>query len=329
MNLKIQPLIKQGIISSTIPNEPDDVFICCCSPEERCKGAILKFYNYKAKHVFLIRYNGCNDKKKKNIKEMKELLKSVGEIIEITIDEQNPIPVLMDLINKIDNACLNPDRKKITLDVSTMIKWHILLFLKYLDLKNLLKNVRILYTEPLDYETNLFNPLSFGIKKIFPIPLFSGEHDFSNESMLIIMLGYEGNRALALLEKKDPNKCLLLVAKPPYHDEWEGRTEDMNKPVINLVGKSNIRYIDSRNPTIVANQLNEILSDPSVSSFNHYISPLGTKPQTIGLYLYLATNPQNTILIYGSPLRHNELFYSHGIGDTWLLPTGRNDDNSL
>ena len=32
------------------------------------------------------------------------------------------------------------------------------------------------------------------------------------------------------------------------------------------------------------------------------------------------TNPQNTILIYGAPLRHNELFYSHGIGRSWALP---------
>ncbi len=321
MNLKIQPLTKQDIVSSTVTDEPDNVFICCCSPEERCKGAILKFRNYKANNVFLIRYNGCNEKKKQNYAEMKNLLKRVGEIEEIVINEQNPIPVLMDLMTKIESACPKSGRKKITLDISTMIKWHILLFLKYLELKDLLKHVRILYTEPLDYETNLFNPLSFGIKKIFPIPLFSGEHDFSNESMLIIILGYEGNRALALLEKKDPNKCLLLVAKPPYHEEWEGRTEEMNKPIINLVGKSNIRYIDSRNPTIVANQLHEILSDPSISSYNHYISPLGTKPQTIGLYLYLSTKPQNTILIYGSPIRHNELFYSHGIGDTWILPT--------
>ena len=320
MDLNIQSLTKKEIISSIIPNEPDDVFICCSSPEERCKGAILRFNNYKAKKVFLIRYNGCNEKKKQNIIEMKNLLKNFGDIVEIKIHEQNPIPILMDLIKKIEVTCSFSSQRKITIDVSTMIKWHILILLKYLELKNLLKNVRILYTEPQDYETNLFNPLSFGIKKIFPIPLFSGEHDFSNESMLIIMLGYEGNRALALLEKKDPNKCLLLIAKPPYHKEWEGRTEEMNKAIINLVGESNIRYIDSRNPMIVANQLRELLSDPNISAYNHYISPLGTKPQTIGLYLYLSTKPQNTILIYGSPLRHNELFYSHGIGDTWILP---------
>jgi len=201
-----------------------------------------------------------------------------------------------------------------------MIKWHLLLLLKALDTNNLSDKIRYLYTEPKDYITDLFQPLSFGIKEIFPIPFYSGDFDFSKDSLLILILGYEGNRALALLEEMDPAECLLLVPKPAYHDEWEGRTEEMNRGIIKIIGESNIKYLDSRNPLKVYKQIRSIISSSEYSDYNHIFSPLGTKPQTLGLYLYLRENPLNTILIYGAPLRHNDLFYSEGIGRSWILP---------
>ena len=303
-------------------NEPDDVFICCGSPEERCKGTIGKLApNYKANAVFLLRYtNHESQEREENIKEMKERLEKVGEIIEIAIDEERPIPIINNIIQNIEKYTAEHTKSRITMDISTIIKWHLLILLKALDLKNILKNVRFLYTEPKDYITDLFQPLSFGIRQIFPIPTYSGNYDFSKDSLLVLLLGYEGGRALALLEEMDPTDCLLLIAKPAYHKEWEERTEEMNVEIINIVGKSKIKYIDSRNPIMVSQQLYTILSNPEYSKYNHIISPLGTKPQTLGLYLYLSTNPPNTVLIYGAPLRHNEPFYSSEIGGSWILP---------
>ena len=124
---------------------------------------------------------------------------------------------------------------------------------------------------------------------------------------------------MALLDNLDPTDCLLLIPKPAYHEEWEGRTEKLNKSIINIVGQSKIKYIDSRNPVKVYNQIKSILSDPNYLKYNHMISPLGTKPQTLGLFYYLSNNPSDTILIYGSPIRHNHLFYSKGIGRSWIL----------
>ena len=303
-------------------NEPDDVFVCCGSPEERCKGTVRKLApSYKANAALLLRYsNHKSHKRGGNIKEMKERLEKVGEIREFAVDEENPIPVINDVIQNIEKYIADYTKPKITMDISTIIKWHLVILLKALDLKNICDKVRFLYTEPEDYVTDLFQPLSFGIRQIFPIPTYSGNYDFSKDSLLVLLLGYEGNRALALLEETDPADCLLLIAKPAYHEEWEGRAEEMNVGIINIVGRSKIKYIDSRNPVTVSHQLYKILSNPKYSKYNHIISPLGTKPQTLGLYLYLSTNPLNTVLIYGSPLRHNEPFYSRGIGRSWVLP---------
>jgi hypothetical protein len=314
--------IKLEAIKTWREGEPDNLFICFGSPEERCKGATIRLHpSYKAEHIFLLRYsNHESEKREKNIRYMKNKLKNVGKVEEIFVDENKPLPVIREIVEKIEKLVRHATSPKITVDISTPIKWHLLIFLKFLDIRNLLSNVRFLYTEPEDYITSLFQSLSFGIKEIFPIPTFYGDYDFSKEDLLVLILGYEGSRAMALYEEVDPAECLLLVADPPYHEEWKGRTEEMNKEIINIVGASKIRYVDSRNPLKVSFQLREILLNSDYKDYNHIISPLGTKPQTLGLYSYLSSNPSNTILIYGAPLRHNELFYSSGIGRTWELP---------
>jgi len=314
--------IEVETIETIIKDEPDDVFICSGSPEERCKGSVRKLApNYKANVVLLLRYaNHESRKREKNIRIMKERLEKVGKIKEIAIDEEKPIPIVREIIQNVEKYAADSKKPKISIDISTIIKWHLLILLKALDLNKLLENVRFLYTEPEDYVTDLFQPLSFGIRQIFPIPTYSGNFDFSKDSLLVLILGYEGDRAMALLEEMDPAECLLLIAKPAYHKEWEGRTEKLNVGIINIVGKSKIEYMDSRNPVLASQQLHKILSNSKYSKYNHVISPLGTKPQTLGLYLYLSTNPLNTIIVYGSPLRHNEPFYSKGIGRSWILP---------
>lgn len=319
---KIIEPIELKSIDTIQKNEPDDLFICCGSPEERCNGTSKKLVpTYKANKVFLLRYtNHESHERDKNIKEIRERLTKVGEITEFILDEEKPIPVINDVVQNIGKHTSELTQPKISFDVSTVMKWHILILLKALDLNNSLNGIRFLYTEPQDYVTNLFQPLSFGIRQIFPIPTYSGNYDFFKDSLLILLLGYEGDRALALLEKMEPAECMLLIPNPAYHREWEGRTESMNKEIIHIIGKSRVKYIDSRNPVIVAEQLHHMLSDLEYSKFNHVISPLGTKPQALGLYIYLATHPTNTILIYGSPSKHNELFYSRGIGRTWSLP---------
>ncbi len=308
-------------ISTLVSNEPDDIFICAGSPETRCLGAVRKLETtYKSKAIFIWKYSHKNERREKHLNEMREILKNKGYIEEFVIDEESPIPIISNIMMEMDKYIIGSLSPKITIDISTIIKWHLLFLLKALDLKGLLDRCRFLYTEPEEYFFDLFQPLSFGLKEIFPIPLYSGNLDFVKDHLLVIMLGYEGDRAMALLENIDPTECLLLVPKPAYHPEWEGRTEEMNKEIINIVGESNIKYIHSRNPVLVAEQLKNILYDMNLK-YNCLISPMGTKPQTFGLYLYWINSPANTSLIYSAPLRHNDLFYSRGIGRTWVLPT--------
>ncbi|MCK5606466.1 hypothetical protein KAR91_31480 [Candidatus Pacearchaeota archaeon] len=322
MRRKITEPIMLESIETLESNVPDHLYVCWGSPEERCKGSVMKLSSdYKSEDVMILRYAGHkSDEREININYLKNRLKTVGKIDEIYIDEEIPLPAIKEIVLKIENMVRETKQPKISIDMSTPIKWHLFILLRFLDSQGLLDNIRFLYTEPEDYQTNLFQPLSFGIKEIFPIPLCYGDYDFSNEDLLVLILGYEGSRAVAMYENIDPARTLLLIADPPYHPEWKGRTEELNEEIINIVGLSEIKHLDSRNPVLAAAELRQILLDKNYSRYNHLISPLGTKPQLLGLYIYYALNPKNTILLYGAPLRHNEFFYSDGIGRTWELP---------
>jgi len=313
------------VVENWKTDRPDDFFICWGSPELRCTGSVNKLHSgYKADHVFILKYSNHESKRRtKNIKSMIDRLELVGNTSIIPIDESKPMPILKEIVENIESLLENKKDARITIDISTSIKWHLLILLKFLNSRNLLSNIRLLYTEPEQYITSLFQSLSFGIKEIFPIPLYYGNYDFSKNDLLVLILGYEGSRAMALYADLDPAECILLIADPPYKKEWKGRSEELNKEIINIIGKSKIKYIDSRNPLKVELQLRKILTSSKYKSYNHIISPLGTKPQTIGLFLYLLKALSNSILIYGSPLRHNNLFYSKGIGRTWELPFKR------
>lgn len=309
-------------ISTIHEGRPDDIFICCASFEERCLGSLRKLSDYRANQSFLFIYSHESERRNKHLKEMRKHLSYIGNFEEVTTEEDNPITAVQHVTTRIEQQISNVSDPAISLDISTLTKRHLLLLLKILDLRGLLSHTRLIYTEPKDYITDLDQPLSFGLKKISLIPTFVGQYDPSKDLLLVIFLGYEGDRAMALLENIDPNRCIVVIPKPAYHPEWEGRTEKMNSTILRALSEENVRYADSRSPTKVAQQLEATLSEPerSLEKYNHFIAPLGTKPQTVGIYLYTTWHPDSASIIYVAPLRHNEPFLSTGIGRSWLLP---------
>ena len=318
--MEINNIIERKSLRKYYNDENDSFYICWASPEYRCLGGVLKLSeDYFAEHIIIITYEHKSEKREENIIKMKDLFKDKGKVEQIFVNEDAPLPIFSILCKRIKNHIEKKNKPIITIDISTAIKWHLLVFLKYLNSIKLLKFVRFIYTEPEDYYTNILKPMSFGLKEIFPIPTFSGNFDFDNENLLVVILGFEGNRAYSLYENMDTAETILLIADPPYYEKWKGRAEKMNQKIINLVGKDKIKKIDSRDPFKVAQQLKIILSDEKYKNYNHFISPLGTKLQLLGLFLYLETKPKMTNLIYCVPLRHNELFYSYGLGKTWEI----------
>lgn len=303
------------------PGSPDDVFVCCASFEERCLGSLHRFSDdYRFRHGYLFIYDRPSEKRQRNLEEMKGILDSRGHLEIVESYEDNPIPSIARLRERIASLSLNARKNTITVDTSTFTKRHLLLLLRMIDDLELWQALRIFYTEPKDYITDLYLPMSFGIREIAAIPSFSGTQPLNKPILLVILLGYEGDRAMALFQNLDPNETILIVPKPAYHSEWEGRTEEMNRPLISLLGNEHIEYAHSRSPSEVASMLSTVLEKRyNLVDWNCLVSPLGTKPQAVGLYLFWRKHRGEFSIVYAQSLQHNERYYSTGVGTTWQL----------
>lgn len=316
MNNRIEEVEK---IKCFHPNIPDDVFICCASWEERSLGILRKFSEYKFNHGYLFVYDEPNLKRDFYLKEMRDILSEAGPFEEISTSQDNPITA----IHKLKDALgiLKPATTKIviSIDITTFTKRHLLFLLRAIDDLGIWSSIRIFYSEPEDYITDRYLPMSTGIRQINTIPGFVGTQPLTKPAILVIFLGYEGDRAISLFENLDPNEVIVVIPNPPYHLEWKGRTEEMNRHLIMLIGENRIEYTDSRNPFIIASELERIIEHYNLNEWHLCIAPLGTKPQILGIYLFWQKHKGNCSLIYAQPLKHNERYYSKGIGKTWEL----------
>ena len=121
-------------------------------------------------------------------------------------------------------------------------------------------------------------------------------------------------------------RTTLAMPDPPYRPSWAGRTERFNRDLLALVGEGEVRRIDGLDPNATSVALSEVLGRSGRDDFARIICPLGTKPQTLGIYGYLRTADDPPAVVYAGPLRHNHRFYSTGIGESWILRVADEDE---
>ena len=79
--------------------------------------------------------------------------------------------------------------------------------------------------------------------------------------------------------------------------------------------------MNALDPDAASSMLAEVLGRSGRDDFAGIVCPLGTKPQTLGVYDYVRKTDDPPAIVYAGPLRHNHTFYSKGLGATWVLKT--------
>ena len=209
----------------------------------------------------------------------------------------------------------------VVIDISAFTKRHLLMVLRWFDDLGLWDNLHVVYSEPGDYLVSDYIPLSFGLASFQQVPGFSACPDLSRPVHLMLFLGYEGDRALAVHEQIQPMRTTLVVPDPPYRADWVGRTERFNRDLLTLVGEQEVRKTDGLDPALASATLAEVFGRSGRSQVARIVCPLGTKPQTLGIYDYVRKADDPPAVVYAGPLRQNRAFFSTGIGPTWLLKT--------
>lgn len=299
---------------------PDDALILAASWEERCLGVAERLRNYSAQKVIITIYDGPSALRKKHIAILEDVLTSKGEVHQVPALHSYPIESVRKTVALV-RSTVGDRTPRLTIDMSTFTKKHLLQLLQGLDLAGMLGDCRFLYTEPQDYHTADDEPIAQGISSVKAIETFAGYNTPSRDSLLVLFLGYEGRRALALWEHLEPNITLAVIPDPPYKPEWFERTETQNHYLLSCLRKDQVYKTHSLVPQDSEQFLNDLIEDPELGShrYNYRIAPLGTKSQTLGIYRFWRRHRGHVTLMYARPFRYREENATFPFGRTWLI----------
>lgn len=187
------------------------------------------------------------------------------------------------------------------------------------------QDIAFAYTSSPRHSAPTFEETRIGAERIVPIDGFEGDTYVSGETVLILSLGFEGNRALPFLTEFPAARTIALVGSPgcglpsPSADDefYISQARAANR---NLLKNSFVEevIVNSRDPMIFARHLRAVVEGvvAGLPEANVVVVPLGTKAQTLGLYRLWSENRWIQVL-YSLPSRRAPIAVE--IGETQIF----------
>lgn len=299
----------------------DDLFICSASFEERCLSSpTLMGVDFLTKYAVIFNVDDPLYKKQveKNMFRLQtELRKKTTEgIFVISCQRENPVEGIQQMAAILKECKLNMDGGPyITVDISGFTKIYLLELLRFLVTERELGMPRLLHTT----QRYLPTRLTRGIQQITTIPNYFGSPAMDKETALVIFLGFEPERALAIWKQYNPVKTIALITNPPRAGNpdylkyaRQNNADLLAKPSVE------VRDIPADNPYAVKMVLDAIYEETK-DSFNMVVGPFGTKPQVVGLFLFCKEH-RKVQVIYSFPATYTRSYLQRQPGATLLLP---------
>ena len=298
---------------------PDNsLLILCSSQEDRCLGIIQATQDWSPRSSLLFRYDPMSTRGEDNHATLSSHLGQRTSVAEARLDHiVSRGPTAAPIAKALRQHGKNP----LVLDISVMSKRYLFVLLRWLDDHGYWDRLWILYSEPEVYGTEGHIPLSFGVASVTHLPGFTSVSNPSRRLHAVLFLGYEGDRALATYEFLQPTKTTVVVPDPPFRPSWSGRTEVQNRNLLATIDSgSSLVKTDALDPVSTYQALCKIFGEvTSRSDYSRALCPLGTKPQVVGSYMYLRECLDPPAVMYSWVLRHNDHYYSRGIGNRWII----------
>ncbi len=300
---------------------PDDLFICCASFEDRCISGGLKAgagFRVKFSIIFVIEEAFFQRQVEANLFKLQtELSKKTSEgVFVIRCQRDDPVEGISQL-KAIWPRCRpkDPDEPFITIDISGFSKIYLLELLHFLVAEQSLGIPRIIHT------TQTYSPtrLTRGVEQITTVPNFFGTISFDKQNLLVLFLGFEPERALTVWKHFNPTRTIALITNPPRNGNLD-YLEYARKNNSHLLAQPavEVRDVPADDPHAVRNVLEAIYHEVR-DSFNVIIGPFGTKPQTVGIFLFCLEHPKAQV-VYSFPVDYTKSYLQRKPGRTLLLP---------
>lgn len=327
-DIRINKIHEVESITTMTPEQPDTLFLCASSFEDRCRIApsLLPTSSYRSYYSAMFNYYQVVKQNRHFFNRTKiydalSLVTINKPVRPIDCDRLNPIDGVKKFISFLKKNNIKSKKARITIDISTFTKQYILNLLCGIEEFFKMYSIRILYTEPHHYGRGKFQRLSYGIEDIITVPRFEGKQIPGGKTALVVFLGYESHRTLAAIEKCEPDLIIAVIGNPPYYPGWEKYSLETHSFLLSMPDVKKFE-MSARDPDEVREGLTKVWDEFNKDYPNMYISPIGTKLQTIGIYEFVRCYPTVRI-VYPIPKGYLESYYTTGYGKIWeyFLPS--------
>lgn len=296
-----------------------DMLICCSSFEERCLALTSSIRLDTIDSALVCRYVEPAQLSLKNHEKLMGLLKNKAK--EVSFDKDAPLSIY----DTLHDAIKERDPKSILFDISTFTRETILIALMlfrqelFCDIKVTLGYVPADRYSWANRDNINETWLSKGVSEIRTVLGYAGTYSSLKKTLLIVLVGFEMERANILISNFEADK-LYLGSVPPeesYSEELSKINKDSFKRLVSLVGACNTFEFSCRNLQQTHDVLKQIVEE-NRNGYNIIISPMNNKLSTLAVatvafeypevqICYASTNQYNTEA-YSSPTDEVALF---------------------
>ena len=300
--------IDKNEINSILPSR--FVFLCSASFEKRSTTIPLSLDPSRISHSVVFRSRGY-----KNDTSLNEIKNKIATSKVIDFDLNNPVSVARSL-TEVVKECSSLE-SAIVIDITTFTHEILAMLLKLIhDNETKFSSIFCLYNGAADYSNSKENGLtqmwlSKGCRDVRNVIGYPGRMRPTAKTSLIILTGFELERATKLIEIIEPDRLMLGFGNDPTHDNhlepvafFQEKFENWKKNYKN----SNCTEFgfSCKNIEKTTEVLSDLTADPDE---NYIVVPLNTKLSTIASSIVALKNPMIQIC-YSIPEMYNMDDYS-------------------
>jgi hypothetical protein len=306
----MEELIKISIEEFKLKNNLKfDLFICCSSFEERCITISENLDKDQLENVRICHFENNYEISNINCKRLADIFSSNSFKI-IILKKHDPInnyTRFKELLETLNEGC------RIAVDITTFTRENLLILLRIILLTKINLDIHFYYTPSSVYSSDVDIQdcwLSKGVKDIRSIFGYPGDFSPIKNFLLVVLSGFEYERAQTLIDNYEPTK--ILLGKAPSIDSINSSLAELNE--------INFRKLKQKNPMAedflfscvdIIETKRTILQimDKYNEEFNIIIAPMNNKLSTLAVGLAAIENPKMQIC-YASTNQYNINCYS-------------------
>ena len=257
-----------------------DVFVCSSSYEDRCLSIPMHIPSESVRRA-LVCENVNIEQVGKNANRLLEYFDSRGERVQVHTGD--PIRTAQGMYSALKPLVGQRENERIVVDITTFTHEQLLILLGLLRRLGC-KAVSCLYSGAASYMTGDQQWLSKGIVDIRSVLGFSGDLGIRSGTKLIMLIGFEWERAQRLIEAYDPTRLALGIGRQAdaIEDEHFRNNRIFFDKLISLHPHATSFEFSCNDPQFTARIIEEQCKDPILTPV---VATMNTKISTVGAAL--------------------------------------------